>query len=161
MAYIGQTASGEDYYNVNFAVGNQSPNKRDDVYLVQWMLHRIYTDHPLFIPPENKDLSMDGWIGPKTIKWIKAFQTDVNRLGQTCVADGRVDSARKQTGAVSKTVYTMLWLNGALRSANPTVFFDPASDPSIPPQLLSALASGNSSSGPFIADIPVPASGGI
>lgn len=153
MAYIGETGDGGNYYNVNYAVGNKSPNKRDDVLLVQWMLHRVYIDNPLFFAPDGGDIAIDGWIGKQTINWITAFQKDIRRLGNPCAVDGRVDSARKSEGAVSKAPYTMLWLNGALLQANPTVFSDPSSDPDMPTELLSALSSNDGSAGPYIATV--------
>jgi hypothetical protein len=170
MAYIGTTGDGGNVYNVNYAVGTRAPNKRDDVLLVQWMLHRVFTDHPSFVPPDADDLAIDGWIGPRTVKWIKAFQVTVRRFGRPCALDGRVDSARKSEGSVSKAPYTILWLNGELLVANPTVFSDPSIDPDMPPELLSALATNDGSTGPYIAtvsdgpvpgDVYVPVSGGI
>jgi hypothetical protein len=164
MAYIGDTADGGNYYNVNFAVGSRSPNKRDDVLLVQWLLHRVYLDHPFFSSPDGGDIAVDGFIGKQTIQWITAFQTDVRRLGQPCALDGRVDSARKSAGSISKSPYTILWLNAALRSANPAVFEDPGSDPEMPTELMSALQSNDASSGPFVETVDsnlIPATGGI
>ncbi len=164
MAYIGDTADGGNYYNVNFAVGLPAPNKRDDVLLVQWLLHRVYADHPFFVPPDGGDLAIDGFIGKQTVRWVTAFQADVRRLGQPCALDGRVDSARKSVGSISKTPYTILWLNAALRSANPAVFEDPGSDPDLPPELMAALQSNDGSAGPFIETVDenlIPATGGI
>src|SRR5262249_1622877 len=61
MAYIDRTSDpvGGDFYNANFAVGPNAPNKRDDVMLVQWLLHRVYMDHPSFTAPGD-DLAIDG-----------------------------------------------------------------------------------------------------
>jgi hypothetical protein len=164
VAYIGETGDGGNYYNVNFAVGTKSPNKRDDVLLVQWLLHRVYADHPFFSAPDGDDIAIDGFIGEQTVKWITAFQTDVRRLGQPCAGDGRVDSARKSAGSISKAPYTILWLNSALRSANPTVFEDPGSDPDLPPELMAALQANDGSAGPFVETVDsnaIPATGGI
>lgn len=161
MAYIGEAADSQ-FYNVNFAVGSTAPNRRDDVMLVQWMLHRVYIDHPLLFAPEAGDLAIDGFIGPHTLTWIKAFQADLRRLGQNCVADGRVDSARKAEGSISHAPYTILWLNSFFRTANPDIFFDPGSDPDIPNSLLVALSTNTGAAGPFEpAPLAVPASGGI
>jgi hypothetical protein len=159
MAYIDSTDDGGNYYNVNFAVGSNAPNKRDDVLLVQWMLHRIYIDDPRFAPGPDRDIRMDGWIGPQTIRWITAFQRAIRRLGLRCLVDGRVDSARVSSeGSVSKTVYTIMWMNEALLESNPTVFGDATLDPSCPPELLAALATKDGSTGPYLE--PVPATGG-
>src|SRR5262245_18713562 len=94
VAYIGETNDGGNFYNVNFAVAARAPNKRDDVLLVQWLLHRAYTDHPRLLPPEAGGIAIDGFLGRQTITWMTAFQRDVRRLAQPCVVDGRVDSAR-------------------------------------------------------------------
>jgi hypothetical protein len=164
MAYIGETGDGGNYYNVNYAVGYNAPNKRDDVLLVQWMLHRVFTDHPRFVRPEPRDLAIDGWIGPQTIKWIKAFQATIRKNGRPCAFDGRVDSARKSEGSISKAPYTILWMNSNFEVANPDVFFEPSSDPDCPTELLNALATNDGSKGPYIATIseqPVPATGGL
>lgn len=162
MAYIGATVDGGTFYNVNFAVGNNAPNKRDDVLLVQWMLKHVYADHPLLSPPEAKPLKVDGWIGPQTIKWIKAFQADMRRAGRQCALDGRVDSARKAFGAVSKLPYTILWLNSVFLAANPVVYADPASDAQAPVELLMALATNTDARGPFEEEpMAIPSSGGI
>lgn len=162
MAYLGRTIDESNYYNVNFAVGANSPNKRDDVMLVQWMLHRVYSDHPLLSPPESAPLKIDGWIGRQTIRWITAFQQDMRRAGRTCAVDGRVDSARKAAGQVSKAPYTILWLNAVFLAANPGVFGDPARDPDAPLELLMALATNSGAAGPFEEPpMAIPASGGI
>lgn len=162
MAYIGDTVAGGNYYNVNFAVGANAPNKRDDVRLVQWLLRRVYADHAALAPPDPTPLAVDGWIGPKTVRWIKAFQADVRAAGRVCAYDGRVDSARKAAGAVSKLPYTILWLNAVLADANPAVYANPASDPDAPPELLQALATNTGAAGPYEdAPMAIPSSGGI
>ena len=161
MAYIQSTGDPTfpSMYNVNFPVGKNSPNKRDDVFLVQWMLHRVYTDSPSFTAPDGNDLAMDGWIGPTTIRWITAFQTDVKNKGQSCWVDGRVDRAHAGLTEVTKTIFTISYLNSYLAAANPSVFGAPATDPEIPQELLSALANNSGADGPYIEQA-IP-SGGI
>src|SRR4051794_36129347 len=153
MAYLGDTGDGGNYYNVNFAVGPRAPNKRDDILLVQWLLHRVYADHPLLTPPAPGDIATDGFVGPQTVEWITAFQADVRRLGRPCALDGRVDSARKSVGSISLAPYTILWLNSAFRAANPAVFADPGSDPDMPGELMSALMTNTAAAGPFVETI--------
>jgi hypothetical protein len=80
-------------YNVGSSVGRGGSNAPDDVALVQWLLHRVYTDSSLFSPPEATDIAIDGYIGPHTLRWIRAVQDDIRDLGVGCVADGRVDCA--------------------------------------------------------------------
>lgn len=162
MAYIGKTTDNGSFYNVNYSVGSNASNKRDDVFLVQWMLHRVYTDHPMLSPPEVQRLEVDGCIGPQSVKWIKAFQSDMRRAGRTCMLDGRIDSARNVTGAVSKVPYTILWLNAVFFAANPQIYTDPANDPEAPLELLIALATNTGAAGPFDEQpMAIPSSGGI
>lgn len=168
MAFQFETDDGGHGYNVNYAVGIKGVNRRDDVFLVQWMLHRIYTD-ALFQPVGGKKLKVDGYAGPQTVKWITAFQERVRAKGDACHVDGRVDSARKPTASVTRTVYTILWLNAYLRKYNPTAFANPAVDPTCPGELLAALAVNTGADGPYLPcpqAIParpqtVPPTGGV
>src|SRR5689334_18818284 len=115
MAYLGETADGGNYYNVHSAVAAGAPNRRDDVLLVQWLLHRVYADHPNFSAPDpaapgtpRGDVTIDGIVGPQTVAWITAFQNDVRQLGLSCAVDGRVDSACTADGGVSRMSHTIL-----------------------------------------------------
>jgi hypothetical protein len=112
-------------YNVDSSVGRSGANAPDDVALVQWLLHRVYTDNELFSPPEATDIAIDGYIGPHTLLWISAFQGDIHGLGLSCAADGRVDCARVGSGIF---VPTIVWLNAFCARANPELFNDPSND---------------------------------
>jgi hypothetical protein len=153
MAYIATAGDGSNFYNVNFAVGVKAPNKRDDVFLVQWMLHRVYADTPSLQAPPPGDIDIDGWIGRQTVQWILAFQRDVRRFGNACAINGRVDSARQAQGSISKAPYTILWLNSAFLAANSTVYTNPASDTSCPQELLNALANNTAAAGPYVRSV--------
>lgn len=161
MAFRGEATDGGPYYNVNFAVGLNAPNKRDDVFLVQWMLFRIWTDYSL--PPlEGRMIKVDGWIGQQTIRYIAAFQAGVRAKGFSCHYDGRVDSARRAVASITKTFYTISWLNSYVAGGNPAVYADPAVDPDCPQEVLNSLATKTSAEGPY-APAPepvVPATGG-
>ncbi len=168
MAFRFPTADGGHAYNVNYAVGANGVNRRDDVLLVQWMLHRIYADGTL-PPVGGPPLKVDGYAGPQTVKWIAAFQARVRASGESCHVDGRVDSARKQVASVTKTVYTIIWLNAGLRKYSPAAFADPASDPTCPKELLTALAVNTGAEGPYLPrpratparPRAIPATGGV
>ncbi|NWF83073.1 MAG: hypothetical protein HXY18_04500 [Bryobacteraceae bacterium] len=101
------------FYNVEQAVGNNSPNATNDVKLVQYLLAGYYGPG---------SLKVDGWIGPVTIGWIKRFQEEVNRKGNNVLADGRVDRAFAYTSSVSKTVYTIILLNAFCKAKNPAAY---------------------------------------
>ena len=97
-------------YNVEQAVGNKSPNDRGDVRLVQYMLKHYY---------KAPELAVDGWIGPVTVGYIKIFQQEAKNQGLYVLQDGRVDRALGNVASISKSSYTILLLNAALKGRNP------------------------------------------
>ena len=100
-------------YNVEQAVGSNAPNRSGDARLVQYMLANYY---------KTPGLAVDGFIGPVMNNWIKKFQADMAKAGNNVLQDGRIDRALGKQSSVSKTVYSMLLLNFALRRANPAAF---------------------------------------
>ena len=102
-------------YNVEQAVGLQSPNRTGDVRLVQYMLKHYYM---------AADLKVDGWIGPTTNGYIQKFQTKMKDAGNKILADGRVDRAFGKESTVSKTYYTIVFLNLVLKKWNPAAWND-------------------------------------
>jgi hypothetical protein len=117
MAYLIPSAKPQDPkgYNVEQAVGPYAPNAAGDVKLVQYMLKHTYG-----APAAN--LKVDGFIGPTTISWIKRFQEDTKKSGVKVLVDSRIDRAFGQVSSISKTVYTILVLNGALLDRNPSAY---------------------------------------
>jgi hypothetical protein len=59
-------------YNVTFAVGYPGYNCRDDVYLVQYFLKKIWESSSA--PQPAGEMKVDGWMGPITDRWIRRFQ---------------------------------------------------------------------------------------
>jgi hypothetical protein len=114
MAHVISNAKPQDpkAYNVDQAVGPIAPNSPGDVKLVQYMLKHYYG-------PQALNLKVDGWIGPTTIGWIRRFQEDAKKAAVNVLVDGRIDPARGQISSISRTVYTILVLNSALRERNP------------------------------------------
>lgn len=117
MAYLvtGEGANAPKFYNVEQAVGANAPNASGDVKLVQYMLRHYYGN-------AAAQLAVDGWIGPVTISWIRRFQEDAKKAGANVLVDSRIDRAFGQVSSVSKTTYTILLLNAALRGKNPAAF---------------------------------------
>src|SRR5262245_38868920 len=92
------------FYNVTFSVGpgrdynwqdddgnwkhahRGAINRRDDVMLVQYFLKRIYQFTPGLIAPEGI-MTVDGFNGPITQRWIVAFQNDVKNAGLSILPD--------------------------------------------------------------------------
>jgi hypothetical protein len=160
MAFRFQTEGGERADNVTFVVGAGGVNRRDDVFLVQWMLHRIYSDAK-FPLAGGKPLKVDGYAGTQTVQWIAAFQEQVRSGEHPCHVDGRVDSAREPSAGVTKTVYTIIWLKLYLRQYSPAAFAEPSVDPTCPRELLNALAVNTGEEGPYLPVPPaIPATGG-
>jgi hypothetical protein len=101
------------FFNVEQAVGPTGVNGRSDVMLVQYLLRGIYAPH---------GPAVDGWIGPITNAYIKAFQKEIRGRGADVATDGRVDRATSVRSSITKTVYTILVLNQSLRSIDPNAF---------------------------------------
>lgn len=141
------------FYNVYMAVGVNSPNRSDDVKLVQYLLMAVYAKAAPSAKPSGA-IAVTGFCGPATVSWIQKFQKDVNSKYAGCLLlDSRVDRAlnHNTTGSVSNTVYTILALNRIAMLNNPAAWL-------AAPQ---AVTLGNPSDvpSPYLPQI-VPASGG-
>src|SRR4051812_33550098 len=88
MAFVRLTGDRESPYllTVDAAVGPNSPNRRDDVMLVQFLLSSI-----LGTRPNSPTVAIDGVCGPITSRAIREFQQLARGRGRPCVLDGRVD----------------------------------------------------------------------
>lgn len=158
---VKQQVTGRSYphiYNVTMTVGSRKavyaehgigtiytssfePNKPDDVMLVQYLLKRVYQRCHLF--PSGKldqsngttELKIDGYHGPKTQKAIEMFQIEMRRAGRSITTDGCVDPEKGLTSSISKTGYTITWLNKYMSVFYPEFFPDIRLDPECPPTL--------------------------
>jgi|GEM_PF-1202508 len=122
------------------------PNKRDDVMLVQYLLKRVYQQGHRTQPPLNQangtaELKVDGLYGPKTQKAITDFQLEMRRNGRSIATDGCVDPERgdSTTSSISKTGYTISWLNEYFWNLYPELAPNIAVDPECPPELKASL----------------------
>ena len=118
MAYVEavNTGAGEALlYNIEQAVGANGVNDPGDVRLVQYLLRAHYG-------VRAGSLAMDGWGGPSTNAWIKAFQEDMAAEGNNILVDGRFDRAFGTTSSVSHTVYAMVLLNLHVARSNPVAY---------------------------------------
>src|SRR5262245_34063395 len=97
-SYVVAQMNLEFFYNVSFAVGpgRTTPNKRDDVLLVQYFLNTIAGRTVVgpgwtrWTPPKTaRPFLVDGRMGPDTAAWIKSFQDSQPLLFK----DGRIDRA--------------------------------------------------------------------
>lgn len=117
----GRFGNNEPIFDVEMAVGPDAPNRRDDVFLVQYLLHKTIGEGQMLYRPPIKvigvppgDLAVDGRFGPQTAAWIRGFQRAIAEREGGCGPhrDGRVDPARgRLTSAITRTIYTIDWLN--------------------------------------------------
>lgn len=159
MAHV-KRVTGRSYphmYNVNKTVGNRkemtsgggittmtttfSPNEKDDVMLVQYLLKKVYQrSHQTEgrLSPGISDpaeLKIDGQLGPLTQGAIEHFQIQLRRAGASIATDGSVDPETGLTSTISQTGYTITWLNKYLWTLYPFLAPDIASDRECPPEL--------------------------
>jgi len=105
-------------YSVDQPVGVGLPNRKDDVLLVQFFLARAREQdargNPGFVPPGQREITIDGTFGPITAAHIKFLQTETNQRTASgrVLADGRVDPlGGKLLGQRTSSLLTMAVLN--------------------------------------------------
>ncbi len=125
MGFIDTSPALPAFYNLVHAVGKYSPNQKDDVMLVQYLLKNWYgVVKPKEAVPKG-EMKVDGVCGGVTLNWILKFQLDLMLSKRSIYADGRIDRIRNTatlTGDISHTTYTLAWLNSFVGSSNPTAF---------------------------------------
>lgn len=121
-------------------------NRRDDVMLVQYLLKRVYQQGHKAQPPLNQangtsQLKIDGIYGPKTQKAITNFQLEMRKNGRNIATDGCIDPERSDSAiaSISKTAYTISWLNKYFWLLYPQLAHDIRADPECPMELKLAL----------------------
>lgn len=163
MGFIDTSPRLPYFYNVVHAVGKNCPNQRDDVMLVQYLLYWRYKNvKPKAATPKG-EMKVDGICGGVTRNWILKFQLDIMFHNHSIYADNRVDRVRNTatlTGSLSKTVYTLIWLNWIVAYEEPAAFlatpqFVPLQNPlSVPPPSNDIVYEA-------APQEPVPATGGV
>lgn len=113
------------FYNVVHAVGRQCPNQRDDVKLIQYLLISFYeVSEPIGYKKPPGNLAVTGNCDQTTMNWISDFQYSLRRNSKPVALDGRIDRLRNKSGigSISKTRYTLLFLNRGVMKYNPDAF---------------------------------------
>jgi len=125
------------------------PNRRDDVMLVQYLLKRVYQKGYNAQPPLSQStgaaqLKIDGLYGPQTARAIEQFQLEMRRNGRNIATDGCVDPelGDSTTSSISKTGYTISWLNKYFWILYPYLAPDIRVDLECPPELKHAVGNG-------------------
>lgn len=178
MGFIDTSPAIPVLYNVVHAVGTYCPNHRDDTMLVQYLLVRFYENiEPRTAVPKG-NMTVDGKCGPTTKNWIRAFQYDLMVLNHSICADGRVDRIRNTQnleGAISKTCYTLAWLDWYVADLDPAGYaalplLVPLSNPmNIPPPSVDIVKPtipppdiGGTATGGILGGLSnIPATGGV
>ena len=131
----------------NVYTSSYEPNKRDDVMLVQYLLKRVYQQGQNCNPQLNQTsgaavLKIDGFYGPKTARAIEHFQLEMRRNGRSIATDGCVDPeiGDDAYSSISKTGYTISWLNKYFWVLYPNLAPNITLDPECPPELKKALS---------------------
>lgn len=143
MAYIEKTNDLwlPTFYNVSRPVGRGCHNWEEDVMVVQFFLQRMYKTDILGTKPKG-DLKVDGIFGNITRNWILKFQLDVQQLqGASIYPDGIISTATDGNldSSITKTRYTIIYLNGGVKKNDPVVYNNLTSHPEVPPKLRAAF----------------------
>ena len=128
-------------YTVDQAVGLDSPNKSDDVMLVQFMLSKwLASASSALVPTDSKgqatsrsvfgEIPLKGEWDLTTLGFIFIFQI---RNRATIQANGRFDPIKMTQ--LPSTRDSMILLNGLLLGDSPNVFRDLTMAPGIPAKL--------------------------
>jgi hypothetical protein len=145
---VHQPAVVDFLYTVDQAVGPASPNRRDDVLLVQFFLKALMTTPEPFQPPGEQPIQVDGIFGRQTETYIKFYQQEDTRRNpgkMPLKKDGRVDSVQggSSIGSISHTLYTIIALNLSYQhSLRRETHKDISKDPNFPPVLGPSLFIG-------------------
>ncbi len=103
-----------------YTTSNPVPGTSDniEIMLVQYYLTVIFNDEGPY--PDGKPLDVDGIFGPRTARWIRAYQLRHKSRGSLISTDGVVTPAfdkplvnpRAPQSAMSKSGrwYTMIWM---------------------------------------------------
>ena len=106
------------FCNVHGGVGPGQANRRDDVLLVQWLLHQYFSKSPKIPPPPGPMIKVDGAFGRQTGEYIKAFQNGGKTQGYNLKPDGVISRASGFFSS-SGSQYTITHLNNAAHGQRP------------------------------------------
>jgi hypothetical protein len=133
-------------YTIDKAVGVAgSPNVRDDVALVQFLLRAVMEDGKDYRIPPGPPLSIDGTCGPQTILYIRSWQQQESKLAAgfaVPMQDGVISpmTNRSGLGSLSHLRYSILSLNMRYSQANGIQkLANIATDPRCPTALLPSI----------------------
>jgi hypothetical protein len=143
------------FYNVGASVGSGGYNIRGDVMLVQFMLQQLGFEGGW--AAGLKAIDTDGYYGPITASWIKRFQEYIQTYVTTAIfVDYNVDpSSNTGVSSISETIYTIVYLNGALHDYDADLFLTLPRN-QLTPQYLRFELGGGSEPPPSPNPLPPP-----
>lgn len=116
-------------FNVVRGVGQNCPNLEDDVKLVHFFLIKLYDNRPRLQKPKGEIDFNSGAYSAATENWITKCQIDINfelGLSPPVPLDKRIDRIINKDnlfqGSLSKTTYTLAFLNIFLQRVDPASF---------------------------------------
>ena len=127
------------FYNVSAAVGLGRANNRVDVKLVQYLLIRLF-DRWKGIRPPGPPISVDGFCGPITARYIGHFQRRV----MVSISDGIVNRAYKPNNTARTIVALNLIYNAQFGDLNDPWAADPTMDGELAWAMYGALMQASS-----------------
>ena len=144
MAFVEVTSSGgvPFFCNVSAGVGQGQPNRRDDVMLVQWLLHQYFSNAPKVPPPPGPMIKIDGLFGRQTGAYIQQFQTGGKANGYNIKPDGVISRASGFIGGAGSQ-YTITHLNNAAHGQRPNLDRKFWAAPDFPSEVQRALVASS------------------
>lgn len=109
-------------YNISFPVGQNMPNVRDDVLLVQTLmkLANFSRNHPGHGPVElSRNIEIDGYFGKQTKRMIEAFEVYVREHRRMIIADGVFEPSSDDGYTGKGIIYKIIHLNRFAKEASP------------------------------------------
>lgn len=110
-------------YNISFPVGENMPNVRDDVLLVQTLMKmaNFTRNSPGLGPVEGSSkITVDGYFGDQTKRMIKAFEVLIRDANLLLISDGVFEPSSVDGYTGKGVLYKIIHLNR--RAKNATAF---------------------------------------
>jgi hypothetical protein len=129
------------YFDVSQRVGQNCPNNRDDVMLVQYLLKKSFQGTQRWspvVPPSGARI--DGNFSYYELYSILHYQLSNAYTGRGGFIDGIISPTHGHLHTVNNVQYTIIYMNLTLGAFHPQVLANPSSDPDIPQALLAALS---------------------
>ncbi|MGH9949833.1 MAG: peptidoglycan-binding domain-containing protein [Pyrinomonadaceae bacterium] len=112
-------------YNVDFPVGPNMPNLRDDVLLVQTLMKMAnFTRNNQGLGPveASRDIKVDGFFGPQTKRMIVAFEEDRTSSRRLLVSDGIIEPSSKDGFTGKGVLFKIVHLNRSAKFSQTFTF---------------------------------------